>query len=68
MVKKVVDGTEDYADVILNGNDNSPLSDIALLEVVGTEGVALPIASSSPEIGSEVIAMHLWRGSAKRTF
>ena len=51
------DGTEDYADVILNGNDNSPLSDIALLEVIGTEGVALPIASSSPEIGSEVIAI-----------
>ena len=51
------DGTEDFADVILNGDDNSPLSDIALLEVVGMEGVPLPIASTSPNIGSEVIAI-----------
>ena len=51
------DGTEDFADVVLNGDDDSPLSDIALLEVVGEEGVPLPIASTSPNIGSEVIAI-----------
>jgi len=51
------DGTEDYADVILNGNDSSPLSDIALLEVVGEEGVPLKITSSAPNVGSEVIAI-----------
>ncbi|MDB4659672.1 trypsin-like peptidase domain-containing protein [Synechococcus sp. AH-551-C10] len=51
------DGTEDFADVILNGNDDSVLSDIALLEVVGVEGVPLPIASSSPNIGSDVFAI-----------
>jgi len=51
------DGTEDFADVILNGNDDSILSDIALLEVVGVEGIPLPIASSSPNIGSDVIAI-----------
>ena len=51
------DGTEDFADVILNGNDDSVLSDIALLEVVGVEGIPLPIASSLPNIGSDVIAI-----------
>ena len=51
------DGTEDFADVILNGSDNSILSDIALLEVVGIEGIPLPVASSLPNIGSEVIAI-----------
>ena len=51
------DGTEDIADVVLNGVDESPLSDVALLEVVGEEGVPLPIASTSPNIGSEVIAI-----------
>ena len=51
------DGTEDFADVILNGSDNSILSDIALLEVVGIEGIPLPVASSLPNIGSDVIAI-----------
>ena len=51
------DGTEDIADVVLNGDDDSPLSDVALLEVVGKEGVPLPIASSPPNIGSELIAI-----------
>ena len=51
------DGTEDFANVVLNGDDDSPLSDIALLEVVGVEGIPLNIASSSPNIGSEVIAI-----------
>lgn len=51
------DGSEDFADVVLNGDDDSPLSDVALLEVVGKEGVPLPIASTSPNIGSEVIAI-----------
>ena len=51
------DGTEDFADVILNGNDDSIFSDIALLEVVGIEGIPLPIASSLPNIGSDVIAI-----------
>ena len=51
------DGTEDIANVVLNGHDDSPLSDVALMEVVGEEGVPLPVASSSPNIGSEVIAI-----------
>ena len=51
------DGTEDIADVVLNGDDESPLSDVALLEVLGKEGVPLPIALSPPNIGSEVIAI-----------
>tara|TARA_Y100001954_G_C15764317_1_gene580925 strand:- start:1 stop:1014 length:1014 start_codon:yes stop_codon:yes gene_type:complete len=51
------DGTEDFADVILNGNDDSIFSDIALLEVVGVEGIPLPISSSLPNIGSDVIAI-----------
>lgn len=51
------DGTEDFANVILNGNEDSVLSDIALLEVVGVEGIPLSIASVLPNIGSDVIAI-----------
>ena len=53
------DGTEDFANVILNGNEDSVLSDIALLEVVGVEGIPLSIASVLPNIGSDQLLLVL---------
>ena len=51
------DGSEDYADVVLNGGEDSFLSDVALMTVIGTEGTVLPVSDDNPNVGSEVIAI-----------
>ena len=51
------DGSEDYADVVLNGGEDSFLSDVALMTVIGTEGTVLPVSDDNANVGSDVIAI-----------
>jgi len=51
------DGSQDAAAVVSNAGGQTPLKDLALLEVKAVRGKVLNLKSSKPNVGAEVVAI-----------
>jgi S1-C subfamily serine protease len=51
------DGSQDTAAVVSTAGGESPISDLALLEVKGIRGRVLNLKASKPNVGAEVVAI-----------
>ncbi len=51
------DGSQDNAAVLRNAGGESPLSDLALLEVKAVRGKVLNLKTTKPNVGAEVVAI-----------
>lgn len=56
------DGSQDSAAVVSNAGGESPLTDLALLEVQGIRGQPLNLKSAKPNVGAEVVAIGAPKG------
>lgn len=56
------DGSQDSAAVVSNAGGDSPLTDLALLEVQGIRGRPLNLKSTKPNVGAEVVAIGAPKG------
>jgi S1-C subfamily serine protease len=54
---KWADGSQDSAAVVSNAGGESPLTDLALLEVNGVRGKPLRLKPTKPNVGAEVVAI-----------
>jgi serine protease Do len=54
---KWMDGSQDSAAIVSNAGGETPLTDLALLEVKGIRGKVLNIRSTKPNVGAEVVAI-----------
>ena len=56
------DGNQDSATIVLDGGAATTLTDLALLSVLGKEGVVLPLKKDQATVGGDVIAIGAPRG------
>ncbi|MEB3352742.1 MAG: S1C family serine protease [Cyanobacteriota bacterium] len=54
---KWADGSQDSAAVVSDAGGETPLTDLALLEVRGIRGTPLRLRSTKPNVGAEVVAI-----------
>ena len=59
---KWVDGSQDVAAVVRNAGGETPLTDLALLEVRGLRGKVLNLKPTEPNVGAEVVAIGAPKG------
>ena len=62
MTLKWQDGSQDTATVVSNAGGETPLNDLALLEVKAVRGKVLNLKSSKPNVGAEVVAIGAPKG------
>lgn len=59
---KWVDGSQDVAAVVRNAGGETPLTDLALLEVRGLRGKVLNLKPTKPNVGAELVAIGAPKG------